>query len=131
MSGSGFQQRIKLEQGNTSATPNKNKKRNIIWFNPPYSSNVTTNIDNKFLQILDKHFPKSHKLFNRNNVKVSYSSLPNFARIINSHNKNTLRQEDLASPKPHCNCRVKESCPLNLLPPIFFFLKLSDMALMS
>ena len=51
---------------------------------------------NKFSQILDKHFPKSHKfhkLFNCNNVKVSYSSLPNFASIINSHNKKILRQE--------------------------------------
>ena len=71
---------------------------------------------NKFSQILDKHFPKSHKfhkLFNCNNVKVSYSSLPNFASIINSHNKKILRQEEMASPKPHCNCRVEESCPLN------------------
>ena len=24
-----------------------------------------------------------------------------------------LRLEEMASPKPHCNCRVKESCPLN------------------
>ena len=30
LSASGFQQRIKFKQGNTSATPNKNRKRNII-----------------------------------------------------------------------------------------------------
>ena len=104
LSASGFQQRNRFEQHQTSAKPNKSRKRNIMWFNPPYNANVTTKIGNKFLQILDKHFPKSHKLFNRNDVKVSYSSLPNFASIINSHNKKILRQEEMASPKPHCNC---------------------------
>ena len=52
-------------------------------------------------------------LFNHNNVKVNYSSLPNFTSTINSHNKKILRQEKIASPKPHCNCRAKEFCPLN------------------
>ena len=116
LSSRGFQQRMRFEQHKTSATPNKNRKRNIIWFNPPYSANVATKIGNEFLQILDQHFPKSHKFhkfFNQNNVKVSYSSLPNFASIINSHNKKILRQEEMASQKPYCNCRVKESCPLN------------------
>ena len=50
-----------------------------------YSYNVAANIANKFLLLLKKHFPKAHKLskvFNRNNVKVSYSSMPNFASII-------------------------------------------------
>ena len=97
-------------------TLNKNRKRNITWFNPSYSAHVATKIGNKFLQILDKHLPKSqkfHKLFNCNNIKVSYGSLPNFANTINSHNKKILRQEEMASPKPHCNCKLKESCPLN------------------
>ena len=69
---------IYIEQDNTSPTPNKNRKRNIIWFNPPFKANVTTKIGNKFEQILDKHFLK------------------------------ILRQEKMASLKPHCNCRVKE-----------------------
>ena len=48
---------------------------NIIWFNPPYSRAVITNVAKKFLQLIDLHFPplnKFHKIFNRNNVKVSY-----------------------------------------------------------
>ena len=34
-----------------------------------------------------------------------------------------LRQEEMAPPKPHCNCRVKESCPLNgdCLQPSFVY----------
>ena len=61
---------------------------------------------------MGKHFPKTHqlhKLFNRNNVKVSYSSLPNFKNVINGHNKNILNDQE----KPPCNCREKTSCPLN------------------
>ena len=48
---------------------------NIIWFNPPYSRAVITNVAKKFLQLIDLHFKplnKFHKIFNRNNVKVSY-----------------------------------------------------------
>ena len=35
--------------------------RNIIWFNPPYSSNVNTNVGKLFLNLLQKHFPRHHK----------------------------------------------------------------------
>ena len=36
------------------------RKRNIIWFNPPHSKNVKTNIGKTSLQLLLKHFPKDH-----------------------------------------------------------------------
>ena len=74
----GFEHKIAFQkQQNTSTVANntKNRKRNIIWFNPPFSLNVSTNIGKKFFSLLGKHFPKTHqlhKLFNRNNVKVSY-----------------------------------------------------------
>ena len=69
----------------------KNRKIRIIWFNPAFRFNISTNIGKKFFNLLDKHFPKTDqllKLFNRNNVEVSYISLPNFKSMINS--KNTL-----------------------------------------
>ena len=65
------------------------RKRQIIWFNPPYSKNVTTKVGKLFLSLTDKHFPphhKLHKLFNQNNVKISYSCLTNIKSIISSHN---------------------------------------------
>ena len=81
-----------------------------------YGCNVTTNIGKKILLLTDKIFPKTHKLskvFNRNNVKVSYSSMPHFASIINSHNKNILN-ENIAKPTSAlCNWRIKVSCPLD------------------
>ena len=44
------------------------RNQNIIWFNPPFSRNVTTNVAKRFLNLLDIYFPKSnklHKIFNR------------------------------------------------------------------
>ena len=44
---------------------------------------------------MDKNFPEMHqlhKLFNRNNVQVSYSSLPNLKSMIKGHNKNILSE---------------------------------------
>ena len=76
--------------------------------------NVETNIGKTFLKLIDKHFPKTnkfHKIFNRNNVKVSYSCLPNFANIIKSHN-NRILSEEKTQDQPKCNCRQKDICPL-------------------
>ena len=115
MAESGFEHKITFQkQQNTSTVANntKNRKRNIIWFNPPFSLNVSTNIGKKFFSLLGKHFPKTHQLlelFNCNNVKVSYSSLLTFKSEINGHNKNILNKQEKPSP---CSCRDKTSCPL-------------------
>ena len=66
------------------------------------------------MSLIDKHFPphhKLHKLFNRNNVKISYSCLPNIKSIINAHNRKVL----YASPtigRRTCNCINTPQCPL-------------------
>ena len=48
--------------------------------------------------------------FNRNKVKVSYSSIQNINEIINNHNINILLQNNEI--KDECNCRNKSYCPL-------------------
>ena len=86
---------------------NKVRQRKKIWFNPPYSVNVKTNIRKTFLKLIDKHFPKANKLnkiFNRNNVKVSYSFLPNFANMIKLRN-NRILPEGKTQDQSKCNCR--------------------------
>ena len=93
----------------------RNRKRKILWYNPPFSKNVKTKIAGEFLKLIDKHFPerhKFHKLFNRNNVKVSYSSMPNMKAIINGHNKKVLNVENNQNLRT-CNCRNPELCPVN------------------
>ena len=60
---------------NKSTSINKikrNRKRQIIWFDPPFNINTETKIGKLFLNLLDKHFPpdnKLHKLFSQINVK--------------------------------------------------------------
>ena len=88
----GFKDRIAFIQ-NIPKSNARSRKRNIIWFNPPYSLNVRTNVAKIFLNLIDKCLPKGHKfhkLFNRNNLKVSYSCLPSIKKITTSHNKNIL-----------------------------------------
>ena len=89
---SGYKQNIKF-QHNVFVKVQKRKSkrgRQIKWFFPPYSCSIATDIGKKFFLLLGKHFPKRHKFykfFSRNNVKVSYSSMPNISSIIKSHNK--------------------------------------------
>ena len=96
--------------------PRKNRQRNIIWFNPPFSKNVKTNIARSFLKLIDTHFPignKLHKIFNRNTVKVSFSCMSNVKSIITSHNTRIIRKsqpQDISA--ENCNCRNKHACPL-------------------
>ena len=84
----------------------KERKPKIIWFNPPYSINVKTNSGKIFSSLLKKHFPKKnklHKIFNKNNVKISYSCMSNISSIIAGHNKSLLQPKIT---KYGCNCRV-------------------------
>ena len=93
----------------------KNRRRNIIWFTPPYHANVTTNIGRTFLSLLDKHFPKSHRLhsiLNRKTVKLSYSCSKNMKAIIQNHNAKITNASATEKDRP-CNCRKKDSCPVN------------------
>ena len=98
---------------NYNNNPRK-RNRNIIWFNPPFSKNVATKIGRYFLNLPDKHFPqdhKFHKIFNRNNIKVSYSCMSNIKSAINSHNRKIL-QSPVNNQSRTCNCINKTACPL-------------------
>ena len=95
----------------------QNRQRNVIWFNPPYSKNVKTNIARDFLRLLDKHFPPSHKLysiFNRHTVRISYSCTDNMKSFLDKHNKTILKKHTNRLNKDDeklCNCRQRVNCP--------------------
>ena len=103
---------------NPEPTPRnkRQRKRDITWYNPPFDSNVKTNLGRKFLHIVDKCFQKHHplyKIFNRHTLKLSYSCMPNMKSIISSHNKHILSNANAPTPQPDtCNCRKKSDCPL-------------------
>ena len=106
---------LQYKRTNQNSKNKINRKRNIFWFNPLFSKSVSTKIGHYFLNLLDKHFPKNHKfhnIFNRNNVKVSYSCTKNIKSIITNHNK-TILDESETSNKKKCNCIYKNTCPLN------------------
>ena len=90
------------------------RKRRITWFNPPFSQHVKTNIGKKFLNLIDKNFPKEnelHKICNRNTLKLSYSCMDNMETIIKAHNSKIINKDHNKTPET-CNCRKKEDCPL-------------------
>ena len=92
----------------------RGRKRKIIWYNPPFSMNVKTNLGKEFLKLLNTHFHRQHafrKIFNKNTVKLSYSCTKNVASIISSHNRKILNTNHPETRS--CNCRNKDSCPLN------------------
>ena len=108
----------KLNYTENTATNPISRKRKIIWFNPPYSRNVQTKVAKQFLNLIDKHFPRDHKfykLFNRNNVKVSYSCVPNMKSYINSHNIQ-VTQKPTEKMSKWCNCINKDQCPKSKVP---------------
>ena len=47
-----------MSYAQTEVKTNKNKSRNIIWFNPPFSQNVKTSTGKIFLKLIKKTFPK-------------------------------------------------------------------------
>ena len=92
----------------------RNRGRNIIWFNPPFSNSVETNVGKEFLRLLDRHFPAHdplHKIFNRQTVKVSYGCMPSIKASINVHNKKILEETEPLAPG-NCNCRNPDECPM-------------------
>ena len=113
---SGFNHTLEYNPNASSNTKSRNRSRKILWFNPPFASNVSTNIGRIFLKIVDKVFHENHplqKIFNRNCVKVSYRCTPNLSSIISSHNSKVISKEQ--GPKldvKGCNCTTKANCPL-------------------
>ena len=114
---SGYRECLQYARNNNQTSHRRrNRPRNIIWFNPPYSENVQTNIASSFHRLIDKHVPKSHvlhKIFNKSNVKVSYSCTGNMSTIIKSHNAKILANSDTRAESKSCNCRNKDLCPLD------------------
>ena len=90
---SGYKHKLKYKANIDTVSNKKQRKRNIIWFNPPCSKNVKTNIGKIFLNLIKNNFPphrKFHKFFNTNALKISSSCTRNIKTIINSHNAKIL-----------------------------------------
>ena len=64
LNNSGFYENLIYHQGNGNKNQHKKIKKcqpKIIWFNPPFSKIVKTNIDKKFLKSINRHFQKTKR----------------------------------------------------------------------
>ena len=113
---SGFDFHLKFDPLASDPKPkSKNRKRNILWFNPPWNSEVKTNIGKEFLKLVDECFPPENpisKIFNRKSVKVSYSTTPNMEQIIAGRNAKVLNEQPSDTPKKTCSCTKNKECLL-------------------
>ena len=74
----------------------RQRKRNVLWFNPPHNDNVVTDVARRFLELLDTFIHRDHAfrcLFNRCTVKVSYCTMRNMkANVFRSTKYNILEK---------------------------------------
>ena len=110
---------LKLEYTPTNENHPKqtrNRTRQPLWFNPPFSTQVKTNLGAKFLRLVDQCFDKNNllrKIFNRNTIKISYRCTPNLGQFISGHNAKVLKETGNPAVERSCSCRQGVSCPLD------------------
>jgi hypothetical protein len=96
MNRAGYKEKLSFKVLDDIVEKESNKRsRDVIWFNPPWSSNVRTNVGAKFISLVKKHFPRSSPLY------------PIF------HNKKVLSGGVVENAKKGCNCRGGiTTCPM-------------------
>ena len=110
---SGYNYKLNYAPPTNNTQPKKRqRKRRVIWWNPPYSENVKTKVGKLFFKALETHFGKENplsKIFNKNTLKMSYRTVPNFKSLISSHNTKLLKGDTV---DPPCNCQKSRVCPI-------------------
>ena len=118
---SGYTETINYNPEHKNIQTKRKRNRIPIYYTPPFSQNVSTNIGAKFLQLVEDHFHKAtknkgahifNKIFNRSKVKVSYCTMNNQKKHISKHNAKICRKPE-AENETMCNCRRKNECPQN------------------
>ena len=116
---SGYAYNLKFNPAPQRPRNKDRRRRNIIWFNPPFNRTVLTHVGRAFINLVDKCFPTGHKLrkvLNRNTVKLSYSCTPSMKQLIDGHNKAILRKDNQLVQDQNvetCNCKNKNDCSLH------------------
>ena len=75
--------------------------------------NIKHNVSKLFMRMIDKHFPhhhKFHKLFNRNNVKLSYSCMSSMKNVIQTHNSKIMEHPKPTNNKTCSCCWLQSDC---------------------
>ena len=111
-----YEHHLSYEQPINRSTKKKNRRRNITWFNPPFSMNLKSNVGKEFLKLIETAFPPSnplHKLFTRQTLKLSYRCMPSMAQAISRHNALLLKGDQQTARHLPCNCKAGvATCPV-------------------
>jgi hypothetical protein len=95
----------------------RKRRRNIIYFHPPFCRSVKTKFGRIFRELVEKHFTPDHalcKIFNKNTLKISYSCLPNMKSVLDAHNRGIIDNNNGSGTNidsRNCNCRRAQDCP--------------------
>ena len=84
-------------------TNNKNtrsRKRKIIWYNPPYSKNVSTNVGQSFLKIIDEELPADHPLYTRYSTVIQSRLATAVCQTLSRLSMDTTNPRCLQFPAP-------------------------------
>ena len=96
--------------------------RRIIYYNPPYSRNVSTKVGGTMFFLPSKHFPPEHPLhqiLNRNYIKMSYCCMSNMKSLISRSNNAKVRNAAGTEASndnrkgANCSCENQSNCPLD------------------
>ena len=113
---SGHSHKLTYKKPDTKTRKKRQRRKDIIWFTPPYSASLKTNIGQEFLKILDKNFPINkplHQEFNRKTVKIGYSCMKNMSSIISNHNRKIINSDNKKT-IIRCSCTKEtvKNCPI-------------------
>ena len=97
----GYNEKLNYTEENNEINQ-ESRKRNILWFNPPCSKSVKTNVGKLFLRLIknisyqrittEKYRNNRTTTINRNTIKISYSCMRNIKSKISTHNKKILNK---------------------------------------
>ena len=68
---SGFKQSLNFELKTKVVPRKRNRKRKIIYYNPPFDISVKQNLRNLFYDLINKYFPTEHpssKFYNNKSI---------------------------------------------------------------
>ena len=110
-----FKMYYKPKEDKEKVKKKKTRSRRVVYFTPPYSLKIKTQVGKAFFKAIERWFPKGHPLsryLNKNTLKLSYSTTRNLKKIVAAHNRKVLSAKIHEEMDP-CNCRggVK-NCPL-------------------
>ena len=80
---------VNIFEMNEGTKKQRRRYKHEFWYNPPWNMNVQTKIGEQFLKALDSEITADNPLkrvFNRHTIKISYSNMPNMARVVSTHN---------------------------------------------